>query len=457
MRQITLGGNPVSKRLFLVLMMLFIPALGSATEPPSQTKILTLEQAVSLALESNRSVKNSELEVSKQEDSLAIARTKRLPTFDATLFGSMLLKKVDYTFKQGDFGTFPSGEPNPSSDVRVTTPRKFNVFALVSVNQPLTQLFRVNLGIQSAKINFQLANEDLRSRRQSIANEVKAAYYAVLQSQSALEALEQSIKLYHELDRVTGDYVLQQVALKSQGLEVRGQLAKAEYDSLKLRNTIRSQKERLNQLLGQPISTEFLVSPIPEAKPFEMDLAAAQSKAREQRPELQSAKLKQKQAELDRRSKKSEFIPDLSLSYRYVSPFNLDPLPRNISSAGLYMSWEPFDWGRRRRELATKRKVEQQARLNVEETETQVLLEVNTKFRKLEETRAAFYVSQLSQETEREKLRVLSNRYTEKAALLSDVLQTQAELAQANHQYRDALATFWTAKAEFEKALGEEQ
>jgi outer membrane protein TolC len=438
--------------------MFLSPAFGWATEnPTSPAQTLTLEQAVALALENNRSVKSSELEVAKQEDSLAIARTKRLPNFDVTLFGSMLLNKVDYTFKQGDFGTFPSGEPNPSSDVHVTTPRKFSTFAFISANQPLTLLFRINLGIQSARINSQLAQEDLRARRQSVANDVKAAYFAVLQTQSALDALEQSIKLYQELDRVTGDYVLQQVALKSQSLEVKAQLARAEYDSLKLRNTIRSQKERLNQLLGQPLSTEFLVSPLPELRSYELDLPAAQAKALEQRPELQTARLKQKQAELDRRSKKAEFIPDLSLSFRHLSPFSIDPLPRNISMAGLYLSWEPFDWGRRKRELATKRKVEQQAAINVDDTETQVLLEVNAKFRKLEETRAALQVSQLEQATDREKLRVLSNRYTVNAALLSDVLQTQAELAQANHQYRDALASFWTAKAELEKALGEEQ
>jgi len=155
----------VSKRLLPVLMMLFIPALGLATDDlQNLNKTLTLEQAVALALENNRSIRNAELEVSKQEDSLAIARTHRLPNFDTTVFGSMLLSKVDFTFKKGDFGTFPSGEPNPSSDVSITTPRKFNTFALISANQPLSQLYRVNLNIQSAKVNSQVAGEDLRAR-----------------------------------------------------------------------------------------------------------------------------------------------------------------------------------------------------------------------------------------------------------------------------------------------------
>jgi outer membrane protein TolC len=50
----------------------------------------------------------------------------------------------------------------------------------------------------------------------------------------------------------------------------------------------------------------------------------------------------------------------------------------------------------------------------------------------------------------------VSNRYSERAVLFNDVLQTESDLAQANHQYRDALVGFWTAKADFEKAIGEE-
>jgi outer membrane protein TolC len=41
--------------------------------------------------------------------------------------------------------------------------------------------------------------------------------------------------------------------------------------------------------------------------------------------------------------------------------------------------------------------------------------------------------------------------------LLSDVLQSQASLSELNHQYQQALLSFWTAKAEFEKALGEDK
>jgi len=441
-----------------LIVVLVVPAFALAEgRPPSQTEALTLEQAVALALEGNRTVRNAELEVSKADDRLAAAKTHRLPSLNFNAFSSLLLQRIDFLFKQGDFGTFPTGTPNPSQDVTISTPRTFNLFVYASADQPLSQLYRINLSVRLNELNRQLAAEDLQAHRQSITNDVKKAYFEVLQTQSALEATDESIKLYRELDRVTGEYVLQLVALKSQGLEVKARLAKAEHDALTLQNALSSQKENLNQLLGRAITTEFRASPIPEMAPFEVDLAAAQERARAQRPEVKEARLKLKQAELDRRVKKAEYIPDLSLSYRYLSPFGIEFVPKNISAVGLFLSWEPFDWGRKKRELAEKTKTQQQANTSVEDAEAKVLLDVNTRFRKLQEARSSLHLSELSQETDREKLRVTSNRYSQKAALLDDVLEAQAALAQSNHQYRQALATFWTARADFERAVGGDQ
>lgn len=443
---------------YFLLILLLVPVRALVAEnPASEPEILTLERVVALSLESNHAVKRAELEVAKREDSLAAARTRRLPSFEFNVFGAMLLQPIDFRFKQGAFGTFPSGSPNPAADATIRTARTFNPFVFASVDQPVSQLYRIRLGIQAKEVGRELAMEDLRAQKQSVANELKRVYFSILKTQSALEVTGESIKLYRELDRLTEEYVLRQVALKSQGLEVKTRLAKAELETLSLQNAMSSQQERLNQLIGRPITSKFRVSPMPEMTPFEMDLPAAQARALEQQPELREARLRHKQAGLDRRMKKAEFIPDLSLSYRYISPFNIEVLPKNISAAGMYLSWEPFDWGRKRRELAEKSRTEQQAGHGVEDAEALVLLDVNSRFRKLQEARALLRVSQLGQETEREKLRVISNRYAEKAALLNEVLEAQTALTQAHHEFSKSLADFWTAKADFEKALGEDR
>jgi hypothetical protein len=53
-------------------------------------------------------------------------------------------------------------------------------------------------------------------------------------------------------------------------------------------------------------------------------------------------------------------------------------------------------------------------------------------------------------------MRVVTNNYKVNAALLKDVLQSEAAVAQADDQYQQALLAFWTAKSEFDRSLGED-
>ena len=84
------------------------------------------------------------------------------------------------------------------------------------------------------------------------------------------------------------------------------------------------------------------------------------------------------------------------------------------------------------------------------------MIEVGRKMRDLQQAGQALRVAKLKQETARENMRVSTNKYKLEAALISDVLQTQATLADADYQYQQALMAFWTAKAkaEYEKAIG---
>jgi outer membrane protein TolC len=306
------------------------------------------------------------------------------------------------------------------------------------------------------KLARSVEEERLHQTQQSIVDEVKRTYYGILQSQSALESVVEAIRLYRELDRVTEDYVAQQVSLRSDSIEVKTRLAKAEYEALNLANKLATEKEQLNNLLGRDVRADFKVTATAEVNGFADDLAGLRVGALEKRPEVRQAKLKLTRAELDRRIKKSEYIPDVSVGFTYVTLGNFDPvIPRQFASLGIVVKWEVFDWGRKRDQLAEKDKTIEQARSELHETESLVLIDVGAKFRKLQQTRQALVVAQLSQETAREALRVNTNKYRLTAALRSDVLQSQASLAEANHSYQQAILGYWTAKAELEKAIGE--
>jgi outer membrane protein TolC len=255
-----------------------------------------------------------------------------------------------------------------------------------------------------------------------------------------------------------GDNVAQRVSLKSDSLEVKTRLAKAEYEALNLTNQVTTDKERLNNLLGRDVRAEFRVATVPDANGIDADLALARNRALDQRPEVREARLKVKQSEVDRRIKKSEYIPEVSVGFTYMTFRNFDQaVPKNSASVGVVMKWEIFDWGRKKNQLAEKDNIIEQARNSLHEAESLVLIEVGDKFRKLQQTRKALVVAQLRQETARENIRVSTNKYKVEQALLSDVLQTQATLADADYQYQEALLAYWTARADYEKAIGADQ
>jgi outer membrane protein len=130
-----------------------------------------------------------------------------------------------------------------------------------------TQLRRIGLQIKQLALAREISQAEARATEQTIVNNVKRAYYAVLQTQAATRAAEESVKLYSELDRLTGQYVMQQVALRTDQLDVQTRLAKAEYQVLTLNNQLSSQKEQLNLLLGRDVNLDFSVSDGLETEP----------------------------------------------------------------------------------------------------------------------------------------------------------------------------------------------
>ena len=417
---------------------------------------LTLEEAISIAQANNRQVKNAILTASIDEDQIAEARTYRWPSINVYALGSQLLTPVDFTFPKGAFGSFPGIGPVPATDTKIHTPLRPTFYGFTQVSQPLSQQYKIGLNIRQARLAKLADEQKLRQEKQSVVNQVKRAYYAILQTQSSLASSEENLEFDRELDRTTLQLVAEKTALKSESMNVKARIAQEEYSNLTLRNTLASQKEQLNSLLARDVRTDFSVVEVPELTSSEADLDAAQAKALAVRPELREGRLRLEQAELNRRIRKADYIPDVSLTVNNLSLANVNLLPANVASAGVLITWNPVDWGRRKHELAAATKQIEEAKNTVNDTESQVLVDVAAKFRKLAESRALLTAAKLQLEAEREKLRVLTNQYAQKVALSKDVLQQRSSVESATSQSSQALLSFWAAKADFEKSLGEE-
>jgi outer membrane protein TolC len=435
--------------------LLLVATVLAASSTTFAQEVLTLDKAIDLALVNNRSAKNARLETEKNDERTAAARTYLLPGFKMSAGVAKPLSTFDTTFEKGVFG------PVPAEDTVITSSTNPTAAVVGQLVQPLSQLHKIKLQIKQQQAATEISRAQLSATEQALVNEIKRAYYAILQSQGAAQAAEANIKLYHELDRVTGEYVVQQVALKTELMDVQTRLAKAEYELLTIDNQLLSQKEQLNHLLGRDVNTQFAVSSGEEtalAVMRETDLLAARERALANRPEIREAKLRVEQAKLDKRIKKSEFIPDVSLTVNYATTFSYSNfVPRSLSGVGIQVDWEVFDWGRKKHEVADKDKSITQANNSLLDTESQVVMEVNSRFRTMQESRQMLTVAKLAQTQARANVQLVTYKYRLDAVLLKDVLQAQTVLANSDYDYQKALLAFWTAKADFEKAIGEDK
>ena len=446
-------ANPrLSKAAAIAILVL---AYGTAA---MAADVLTLEQAIEIAIGQNPNLQSSALEIQKAEDKLKATATHRLPSFNLNVLGSQQLQPYEFTIEKGVLGDYASTGPLPANDVHLKSPTQPGGLMTAKVSQPLTSLIRIRRNLDSLKTGVEIASEQTRADRQKTVREVKQVYYSLQQVESSLRSVLQTEELYRELERLTENYVAGAVVLKSELLEIQTRVAKTQQTALQLRDQMATGKEQLNRLMGRDVLVDFEIQPVLEIANDEFDLDAARVRALAQRPELRQAQLRQKQAEQDLRAKKAEYIPDIAAEFNSTTLMNYGNfLPLQNTSVGVSMSWEIFDWGRKRHEIAEKQRTILQAGNTEKDTISSVLVDVNDKFRQLRYSRGQLRVARLAQETAVESLRVAKNKYAVQAVLLKDVLQGQVSLEQSNSDYQQALLSFWNARADFERALGEDQ
>jgi outer membrane protein TolC len=418
--------------------------------------VLTLNEALLMAHSNNRDLKQFRLDVDKQREAFGEAKTHLYPRFDTSVLVAQLLAPLDFTIRKGQFGTFTGTGPIPGSNTNLHTPARPIAIASVTATQPLTQLIRIHLSVADQRLKVDAAQLSFDQREQKLADDVRQSYYQVLQSQIQYESQQSVVKYLEELLQLTDRRVDQQAALKADRLSVKAELAKAMYQLTTIEDTLADSKDGLNHLLGRSVQTEFSVEPVPATFTEQEDLSAARATALEHRPEVKLAVNRVRQAELSTKSEKSHYIPDIAIQASYFSPANINFLPQNIASVGALLTWQPWDWGEKRHKVRQAALAEQQAGLTVEDTREQILLDVNSNFRRLREARSHLAVTEVIRDAETEKMRNQKEAYSQQSILLSDLLKQQSSLADAEGQYHQAVLAYWSARADFQKSLGEE-
>jgi outer membrane protein TolC len=420
-------------------------------------EVLTLNDAVSYAVDHSRQLQKSALERDNGIDAVHTARSLRLPQLNLTALSGELLNHPSITFSRGSLGSLPGSGDVPANKVVLSAPERPLTIPFLQVNLPLTQQYRLGLGVKKAMLDEKMRNEDVTRAKEDVIAEVKESYYKLLADQISLTAVSKKVELSKETERITKVYASEKTVLREDLLDVQTQRARAEYEEAVLQDNIIEQQEKLNSLIGRSIDINFSITPIDQIDASEFDLLALENKALAHSPALRQSVLHLEEDEIDEQIKKSEYIPDISLNANYVSAAGLPAIfPSTFAVSGLFISWQPIDWGRKRHEYDALKRTAKEASLTVQDKEDEVRIAIRTQVRKLREARQSLAVAQLDEEHAQEEMRVTQIRYSQNASLVKNVLESQSAISSAHQQTEKAITQWLNAKTGLDRIIGGE-
>jgi outer membrane protein TolC len=211
---------------------------------------------------------------------------------------------------------------------------------------------------------------------------------------------------------------------------------------------------QFNDVLGLPLGAAVTLDPAVIAAPDSCEREACVKLALESHPEIAEARATVNKAESAVRLARYEFIPDVSAYARYSFQNNVPFLASNFATVGVSLSYDLFDWGRRRSTVRERQAQLAQAKETLARVSDEVELRVQTAYNKLERTRQMVSVSQELVTLRVESHRVTAEQLTQGAVLRSAARVSVAQELEARALLLQSRLDFIQAVAEVDEAVG---
>jgi outer membrane protein TolC len=168
--------------------------------------------------------------------------------------------------------------------------------------------------VKEAKYTFQIAQLSYDAALESLAYQVKQAYYTLLGDQKSLIAKEATVKAAEvELSQMQG-YLAAGRATSLDVLQFQVALTQAQLDLRSAQNTIDTDRRKLSLVVGWPLDKTYIVSDAPVPKSPSLDPKQALETAFKSRSELRTYDLEITYAGVDLALQKSSYSPSVSLN-----------------------------------------------------------------------------------------------------------------------------------------------
>jgi outer membrane protein len=151
---------------------------------------------------------------------------------------------------------------------------------------------------------------------------------------------------------------------------------------------------------------------------------------------------------------RTRFIPDVTAFARHSYQNGVPFLVHNFGTVGINLSYDLFDFGRRRAEVRQHEAQLDKARENLERLKDEVAVQVERTYNKLQRTKNMVEVAQHLVALRTEGERLASNQFRQGVVLVSQRQKAGADVYKAQADLLQASLAYVLARAELDRTIG---
>jgi outer membrane protein len=442
--------------LVVMALMLLAPSTkaGEPRVPQQPPLILTLEKAISMALEQNRDILIADQERYKADAQIAEAWSGALPQISITgQYLRNIKKPVLFLGPNTPFNT-----SNTTETFELGSDNSYQAgaqFSQVLFNR------QIGLALDIANTYHDYSEQGFHATQQDIILQLKKAFYAVLFAQKLAEANRQGLEVVRaNYENVQSQYRYGNAA-EYELLRAEVQLANTEPLLISAENNLLLAKNALKSLLAMPLDQDIELQGqfTSEEMPPEA-MAEARRNALTANPSIAQLALQESILEKNIGIERSNYFPTLSLfgSYQWQTQDNTfqfrDYNWAKQCNVGLQLSYPLFDGFRtssRIQEASVDKEKVHYARLKAEEG---LKIQIQSAELKMAEARKRIEGQEKNISQARKALSIAETRYKNGVGTQLELLDTQVAMTRAQTNYAQAMYDYLVAKAEWQYAVG---
>jgi outer membrane protein TolC len=442
------------KVLATVVAMFVFAAAGHAQSPQSARK-LTLPEAVDLALKQNPDLKIIRAKIRGAQFDVAAARASERPQLKTAADDFVVGRTQVLNIPAGALGVYPGLGPVPNVSSTIGQGSHNLFIASTTLEQPLTQLIKLRAARRATDASVRLSQADLRKAENELALQVRHVYLQILIGRLERQAMTFEISAAETKFKESTDAVSAGNVLEIAALTQKTNLLQARYQVRSVENQISDLTATLNSLMDLPIDGQLDLQPIsPEPDVALLSIGEYTAIGIKENPEIQAAIQSVEKVRQGVRIAKADYIPDVGVFAQYTYQNGVPFLVHNNATAGVRMTWNVFDWGKRSALIGEREAELVQAEENVRRLQQRVTVQVEKSYRDLELAREMITTARAVLAQARETRRLGGDRYFVGVSLASEDSKVKADEASAEANLLRADLNYLLAKSALEVATG---